>query len=179
MTTQKIRLLGDSVLSSLSIKVTTFDKELRGLVKDLTETMVATDAAGLSAPQIGVSSRVFVYRIGDTIGHVVNPRLHLSQEIQDGPEGCMSLPDLQFDVKRSMLVIAQGFNEYGEPVEIIGTQRLSRIIQHETDHLDGILFIERLPPGERERALAEVFKSQWFNATLLNDGKPLVKISPH
>ena len=89
--------MGDPVLRTPAATVDTFDKELRKLVKNLTETMQDAPGAGLAAPQIGVSLRVFTYWVDDEIGHLVNPDLDLSSDIQDGEEGCLSLPGLTFD----------------------------------------------------------------------------------
>src|SRR4051812_41154632 len=137
---QPIRLFGDPVLRTPAAEVTDFDKELRQLVKDLTETMMDAPGVGLAAPQIGVSLRVFTYWVDDVLGHLVNPTLDLSSELQDGEEGCLSLPGLAFDTPRALRVVAKGQDMFGEPVVIEGSELLARCIQHETDHLDGILF---------------------------------------
>ena len=101
--------------------VTTFDKELRRLVKDLTDTMRDAPGSGLAAPQIGVSLRVFTYDIDDEIGHLINPVLGpFSEEMMDGDEGCLSIPDLAFELKRPERVVAVGQNMYGDPVTIEG-----------------------------------------------------------
>lgn len=174
MSIQPIRLFGDPVLTTAAMPVVDFDKELRQLVADLTETMLAAPGAGLAAPQIGVGLRVFTYWVDDVVGHLINPSLDLSEEIQDGPEGCLSLPDLTFDTKRAMRVVAKGFNMYGEPVLIEGTQLLARAIQHETDHLDGIIFIDRLDAEGRKAAMKVIREAEWFGAPA-----PQIKLSPH
>ena len=97
-------------------------------------------APGLAAPQIGVGLRVFTYWVDGVLGHLVNPVLDLSDDEQDGPEGCLSIPGLAFDTKRALSVVAAGQNMWGEPVVLEGTQLLARCVQHETDHLDGILW---------------------------------------
>ena len=173
MTVQPIRLFGDPVLRTPALEVTTFDKELRVLVKDLTETMTAAPGSGLAAPQIGVSLRVFTYDDGETHGHLINPTLDLSDEQQDGPEGCLSIPELTFDTKRAERAVAKGFNMHGEPVVIEGTDLLARIVQHETDHLDGVLFIDRLDREARKEAMRLIRESDWFGSP------PTVKFSPH
>jgi peptide deformylase len=173
VTVQPIRLFGDPVLRTPAVPVDTFDKELRVLVHDLAETMEAAPGAGLAAPQIGVSLRVFTYNDGSGVGHLINPSLDLSEELQDGPEGCLSLPDLTFDTKRAWRVVAKGFNEHGEPVTLEGTEFLARIVQHETDHLDGVLFIDRLDREARKEAMKLIRESEWFGAP------PTVKLSPH
>ena len=174
MGVQQIRLFGDPVLTSPAIAVDTFDKELRKLVKDLTETMLDAPGAGLAAPQIGVSLRVFVYDVDEVVGHLINPVLDLSEEQQDGDEGCLSLPGLAFDTKRSMHVVAKGMNMHGEPVIVEGTELLARCVQHETDHLDGILFVDRLDTATRKEAMKAIREAEWFGQQA-----PQVKISPH
>ena len=102
MTAQPIRLFGDPVLRSPAAPVEVFDKELRNLVRDLTETMQQAPGAGLSANQIGVALRVFTYDIDGVVGHLINPDLDLSSEMEEGPEGCLSLPGLTFDTPRAI-----------------------------------------------------------------------------
>jgi peptide deformylase len=178
VTVQTIRLFGDPVLRTPAEPVTTFDKELRTLVADLTETMLDAPGAGLAAPQIGVGLRVFAYHVDDEqAGHLINPVLHFpSAEEQDGEEGCLSIPGLAFDCVRRAHVVAHGQNEYGDPVTVEGTARLSRCIQHETDHLDGVLFVDRLDLDARKAAMRAIREAEWFGATA---SPPTVKVSPH
>jgi peptide deformylase len=171
---QPIRLFGDPVLRTPAAVVTDFDKELRTLVEDLTDTMREAPGAGLAAPQIGVGLRVFTWWVDDELGHLVNPVLHLSEDSQDGGEGCLSLPGLVFPTKRALRVVAKGQNMYGEPVEIVGSELLARCVQHETDHLDGILFIDRLDPETRRQALRAIREASW-NA----ESAPQIRLSPH
>ena len=175
MAIQPIRLFGDPVLRTPASSVTDFDKELRTLVKDLTDTMLEAPGAGLAAPQIGVGLRVFTWYVDGELGHLVNPSLDLSDEEQDGPEGCLSVPDLTFDCKRAMSVVAKGWNMYGDPVSVEGSELLARAIQHETDHLDGVLFIDRLDRETRKAAMKAIREADWFNA----GSPPTVKVSPH
>ena len=175
MAVQPIRLFGDPVLTTPAEAVTTFDKELRVLVKDLTDTMIDAPGVGLAAPQIGVSVRVFTYDVDDTIGHLVNPQIGIvSDEEQDGDEGCLSFPGLAFPTKRRERVVASGFNMHGEPVTIEGSALLARCIQHEVDHLDGILFIDRMDPQQRKLAMKAIREAEWSGLS-----EPVVKISPH
>ena len=174
MAIQPIRLFGDPVLRKPAIEVVDFDKELRKLVADLTDTMLEAPGAGLAAPQIGVGLRAFTWNVDGEVGHLVNPRLELSQEIQDGPEGCLSIPGLTIDCRRALSVVAHGFDMYGEPVTISGSDYLARAIQHETDHLDGVLFVDRLDPEARKAAMKAIRESDWFGLE-----KPTVKVSPH
>ncbi len=170
---QPIRLFGDPVLRTPAEPVKDFDKELRGLVKDLSETMLEAPGVGLAAPQIGVSLRVFTYFVDDVLGHLVNPTLDLSDDEQDGDEGCLSIPGLAFPTKRAMSVVAKGWNMYGEPVTVEGTEMLARCVQHETDHLDGVLFVDRLDREARKAALREIRAAEWFGDDVT------VRVSPH
>ncbi len=174
MAIQPIRLFGDPVLRTPAQPVTDFDKELRQLVKDLEETMMDAPGAGLAAPQIGVGLRVFTYYVDDVLGHLINPSLDLSDEEQEGEEGCLSFPGLAYDCRRAYGVVAKGFDMHGEPVVIEGTELLARAIQHETDHLDGVLFIDRLDKAQRKLALKAIREAEWAGAPA-----PAVKISPH
>ena len=174
MSIRPIRLFGDPVLRTPAVPVVDFDKELRTLVSDLTDTMLDAPGAGLAAPQLGVGLRVFTWYVGGEPGHLVNPELTLSEEIQDGPEGCLSIPGLRIDCKRAFSVVARGFDMYGEPVTVEGTEILARAIQHETDHLDGVLFIDRLDREARRAAMKEIRESAWFGQEA-----PTVRFSPH
>lgn len=174
MSVLPIRLFGDPVLRMTAQPVTVFDKELRTLVKDLTDTMVEAPGAGLAAPQLGVSLRVFTYQVDGVLGHLVNPDLTLTTEQQDGPEGCLSLPGLRFDCRRAHGVVARGFDMYGEPVTVEGTELLARCIQHETDHLDGIIFVDRLDPETRRAAMRAIREAEWAG-----EAAPPVRPSPH
>ncbi len=174
MSVRPIRLFGDPVLRTPAVQVVDFDKELRTLVSDLTDTMLDAPGAGLAAPQLGVGLRVFTWHVHGELGHLVNPQLSLSEEIQDGSEGCLSIPGLSIDCKRALSVVAHGFDMYGEPVIIEGSEMLSRAIQHETDHLDGILFVDRLDPETKKAALEAIRLAEWAN-----EPPPVVKASPH
>jgi len=168
-----IRLFGDPVLRTPAATVTSFDKEIRTLVTDLVDTMLDAPGAGLAAPQIGVGLRVFTWNVEGHVGHLINPQLSLSEVTQDGPEGCLSLPGLSIDCIRAQSVVATGFNLHGEPVTIEGSDLLARAIQHETDHLDGILFIDRLDQQARKAAMKTIRESDWFGPDTQ------VKVSPH
>ena len=179
MSIQPIRLFGDPVLVTRATEVVDFDKELRNLISDLTETMIEAPGAGLAAPQIGVSLRVFVWDVDDELGHLINPTLDLSDELQDGEEGCLSFPDLRDPTPRSMRVVAKGFNMYGDPIKVEGSEMLARAIQHETDHLDGIVFIDRLSQADRKLAMKEIRDSEWFGSATADGNSPIIKVSPH
>lgn len=174
MAVKDIRLFGDPVLRTPAAEVVDFDKELRQLVADLTDTMREAPGAGLAAPQIGVGLRVFTYWVDDVLGHLVNPNLDLSQERQDGEEGCLSFPGIYADTPRALRVVARGFDQHGEPVVIEGSELLARCIQHETDHLDGILFIDRMDRDQRKLAMKAIREAAWAGGPT-----PTVKVSPH
>lgn len=174
MAIQPIRLFGDPILRRPAVEVVDFDKELRRLVEDLTDTMLDAPGAGLAAPQIGVGLRVFTWNVDGEVGHLVNPTLELSEEQQDGLEGCLSIPEMTFECLRALSVVANGFDVHGEPVTIHGTDYLARAIQHETDHLDGVLFVDRLDEATRKQAMKEIREAEWFGAA-----PPTVKLSPH
>ena len=156
------------------MEIVDFDKELRTLISDLTDTMLDAPGAGLAAPQIGVGLRAFTWNVDGEVGHLINPSLDLSEELQDGPEGCLSLPELTYDCKRALSLVAKGFNMYGDPVVIEGTELLARAIQHETDHLDGVLFIDRLDTDARKAAMKAIREAEWFGLE-----RPNVRVSPH
>jgi peptide deformylase len=169
-------LLGDPVLRTPADLVTDFDKELRTLVADLTETMLDAPGLGLAAPQIGVGLRVFAYHLDEEqSGHLINPVLHFpSDEEQDGEEGCLSIPGLKFDCRRRQHVVAHGQNMYGDPITVEGTELLARCVQHETDHLDGVLFVDRLDAETKKAAMKAIREAEWSGLT-----PPQVKVSPH
>jgi peptide deformylase len=179
MPLQQIRLFGDPVLLTPASPVVDFDKELRKLVQDLTDTMIAAPGAGLAAPQIGVPLRVFVWDVDEELGHLINPTLDLSDDQQEGEEGCLSFPSLSYSTKRSLRVVAKGWNMHGEPVTVEGSELLARAIQHETDHLDGIVFIDRLDEQTRKIAMKDIRESAWFTEALGSGNTPRVKVSPH
>lgn len=174
MSVKDIRLFGDPILRTPATEVVDFDKELRQLVADLTDTMLDAPGAGLAAPQIGVGLRVFTYHVDGVLGHLINPVLDLSDERQDGPEGCLSFPGLSIDTPRALRVVARGQDQHGEPVLLEGSEFLARAVQHETDHLDGILFIDRLDSQARKAAMKLIRESEWAAAE-----RPVIRTSPH
>jgi peptide deformylase len=154
VTIRPIRELGDPVLRTPADEVLAFDKDLAALVRDLEETVDHPGRAGLAAPQIGVSARVFSYNVDGVIGHLVNPRIvELSEETQDGDEGCLSIPGLWAPTVRAMEAVVEGFDVHGEPLRLSGTGLMARCLQHEVDHLDGKVFLDRLAGEARKTAL--------------------------
>jgi peptide deformylase len=143
-------------------EVEAIDDDVRALVDDLLETMYAEDGIGLAAPQIGVPLRVFVYDVRDDEldpGVLVNPRIVEATGKQKEVEGCLSIPGLDEVVERSGQVVVEGLDRDGEPVRIEATGLLSRCLQHENDHLDGVLFIDRVSPLKRRMLLKKWSKT--------------------
>ena len=176
MSLQEIRRFGDPVLITPAALVVDFDKEIRTLIADLTETMLNAPGAGLAAPQIGVSLRAFVWHVDDVLGHLINPTLVMSGDIEIDEEGCLSFPDLTYPTPRSLRAVARGFNMFGEAIEVDGSELLARALQHENDHLDGILFIDRMSKAERKVAMKEIRESEWFSESTRDI---TIKTSPH
>jgi peptide deformylase len=118
---------------------------------------------------------VFVFDVDGVRGHLVNPGLDFpGEDEQEGLEGCLSFPGLYFDVRRRRDVVAQGFTERADPVQVVGSDTLARCLQHETDHLDGVLFIDRMGPPTRKAAMKAIREADWRN-----QAPPVVKVSPH
>ena len=154
---------GDAALHARANPVTTFDDRLHHLLRDMTETMHAAPGVGLAAPQIGVPSRVFVVdvTVGRTPGQlyeVVNPELVVCEGMQMEEEGCLSLPGFNATVVRPARAVVNGFDREGRPITIEGTGLLARALQHEMDHLDGSLFVDRLRGIKRDVIIRKVQK---------------------
>jgi peptide deformylase len=160
MTVRPIRIFGDPVLRTEADPVTAFDADLRALVTDLEDTVREPGRAGVAAPQIGVSLRVFSYNVAGQVGHLVNPVLSDLDGEQDDDEACLSLPGLGFPTRRAMTVTARGFDQHGEPLVIHGAGFLARALQHETDHLAGRLYIDTLTGDVRRQALRELRRAR-------------------
>jgi peptide deformylase len=156
VTVRPIRRYGDPVLRTPAEPVVAFDAALRALIADLEDTVREPGRAGVAAPQIGVGLRAFSYHVGGAVGHLVNPVLSDFDGGQDDEEGCLSLPGLEFPTVRAWSVTVSGVDRFGEPVTVVGTGLLARALQHETDHLDGRLFIDTLTGDVRRQALREL-----------------------
>lgn len=155
MAVRPIRLYGDPVLHTPSHPVTAFDHALRTLIADMIDTMIDAPGVGLAAPQVGVALRVFVYDVDGVIGHIVNPTLTLTGDLHE-VEGCLSVPELRYARHRYAHAVAEGFDQYGEPLRLEGEGLLARCFQHETDHLDGMLYLENLAPDDKADALKRI-----------------------
>lgn len=156
MTIQPLRLFGDPVLRTECDPVTRFDDATGRLVDDLLENVLLPGRAGLAAPQIGVSLAAFSYNIDGQHGYVINPLVAEASGEYDGPEGCLSIPGVYADTVRPMRTVVTGVDRHGDPITVTGTGELSRALQHETDHLRGVLFVDRLTGQERKDALAQI-----------------------
>ena len=153
----RIRLFGDPVLREKARPVEKITDVHRRLVDDMIETMRAAPGVGLAGPQVGVLERVFVYGVEDDVGAIFNPVIVArSRDLIDEEEGCLSLPGLLYPVTRHVGVRVEGVDENGLPVAKEGTELLARVFQHEIDHLDGILFTDRLDDGLRKKAMREL-----------------------
>lgn len=146
---KKIRLLGDPVLRKKSKNVERVDETTVSLIKDLFETMYATDGIGLAAPQIGVSLRIFVMDDGKPRVFINPEIIYKSEEKEIAEEGCLSVPEVFEDVERSKEVTVRYMNEHGEEVEESFVDYSARVVQHEYDHLQGVLFIDLIPSSRR------------------------------
>jgi peptide deformylase len=158
-----IRILGDPVLRTPSDPVTRFDEELRALVNDLFDTIDEDPdgRAGLAAAQIGVGVQAFAYDVPQGRGYVVNPRIEVSGEMITEDEGCLSLPGLWFPTPRYAKAVVTGVDLTGAPVRLAGAGHLARVFQHETDHLAGKVYVDRLSGDVRKEALRAVRAANW------------------
>lgn len=163
MAVRDIRLFGDPVLKARSAEIAEIDDAVRALVRDLLETVEPPGRAGVAAPQIGVGLRAFSYNIDGDIGYVLNPVLvEVRGDAEPVGEGCLSVPGLWHDALRHPWARVEGIDLDGAPVVLEGEGLLAQALQHETDHLDGTLYLERLTPEERRIAMREIRESAWF-----------------
>lgn len=164
MAVRQIRLIGDPVLRTKAQEVTEFGPELHKLIEDMMETMRDTEGVGLAAPQIGVEQRVFVFEVGEMVGHIINPVLTNSDEVQEPRnEGCLSIPGLSYPVVRFRQTKITGQDMHGNNLEIMGEDLLATVFQHENDHLDGVLFIDRLVKADKRAAQAQLNSVDYQN----------------
>ncbi|MGO4385502.1 peptide deformylase [Specibacter sp. RAF43] len=161
-----IRIIGDPVLRTVAEEVTDFGPELAKLIVDMMETMVDVGGAGLAAPQVGVNKRIFTYAVDGREGHVINPVIVASDDFApDQPEGCLSVPGLGYPVRRHRWVRLTGVDRNGEAVDLEATGQLAKCFQHETDHLDGKLYVDRLDGEDRKNALRAIRTANYHNVT--------------
>jgi peptide deformylase len=160
MTVRPLRLLGDPLLRTPSEPVTRFDEALSRLVTDLLETVQLPGRAGLAANQIGSSLAVFAYNMDGRLGYVINPRVTAADGRQEGLEACLSIPGVTASRERPATVTVAGIDLRQRPVAVTGTGELARCLQHETDHLRGELYIDRLGPQERRAVMRQLWPAR-------------------
>ncbi len=157
MAMREIRTVGDPVLRTPCDPITSIDDRVRSLVVDLVETVDHDGRAGLAANQIGVGLRAFSWNIEDEVGYVLNPTIvELSDDFQDGDEGCLSVPGLWYPTRRAWSARVVGEDLAGNEVVIEGTELMARCLQHEVDHLDGHLYLDRLERSVRQKAMRAI-----------------------
>lgn len=163
MTVREIRLYGDPVLRTVSTAIEDIDEGVRALIADLVDTVELPGRAGVAANQIGFALRAFSYNIDGDIGYVINPVL---TEVRGEPElvgeGCLSVPGLWHDTPRHPWARVEGIDLDGQPVVLEGEGLLAQALQHETDHLEGRVYLSRLEGDVRKQAMREVRESDWF-----------------
>jgi len=158
-----IRLFGDPVLKTASAPVEQIDDRVRALVDDLVDSVKLPGRAGVAASQIGVNLRVFSYNVDGEVGYVINPRIvELSGELEAIDEGCLSVPGLWHKTPRYAFARVRGIDLEGNEIELSGGGLMAQALQHETDHLDGLLYLDRLEKEERRAAMKAVRESDWF-----------------
>ncbi|MCU1405919.1 MAG: peptide deformylase [Glaciihabitans sp.] len=163
MTERQIRLFGDPVLRSACDPITPGDKRAAGLIEDLLETVRVPGRAGVAANQIGVGQRAFSYNIDGVVGYIINPVLvEVRGEAEIVDEGCLSVPGFYFPRLRHPFARVTGIDLDGNPIELSGEGLMAQALQHETDHLDGHLYIEGLEPETKREAMREIRKAPWY-----------------
>lgn len=155
-----IRLYGDPVLRTRASEVTEVDRGARRLMKNMSQTMQEAPGIGLAAPQVGVLRRIIVWENGEDQGSLANPVILERDGEVEGEEGCLSMPGINYPVLRAKLILVEGLDAKGEPVRFETQDLTARIIQHEVDHLNGVLFIDHLPPDLRKEAIATLRELQ-------------------
>ncbi|WP_394552162.1 peptide deformylase [Agromyces sp. MMS24-JH15] len=163
MPERPIRLFGDPVLKTVSAPVEQVDDRVRGLVADLLDSVRVPGRAGVAASQIGVNLRVFSYNIDGDVGYVINPVIvELAGEVETIDEGCLSVPGLWQKTPRHSFARVRGIDLDGNEIEVSGSGLMAQALQHECDHLDGLLYLDRLDKDERRIAMRRVRESDWF-----------------
>ncbi|MES2169340.1 MAG: peptide deformylase [Actinomycetota bacterium] len=162
MTERQIRIFGDPVLKTVSDPIRPTD-DVRALIEDLMETVEVPGRAGVAAPQIGVNQRAFSFNVDGEIGYIINPELvEVSGEPELVDEGCLSIPGFYFPRMRYPYARVTGIDLDGNRVELSGEGVMAQALQHETDHLDGKLFIDGLDKEGRREAMAAIRNAPWF-----------------
>jgi len=156
MSQYQIRVFGDPVLRKVAQEVSEIDGKLVKLAENMLETMYAEPGIGLAAPQVGVQRRFFVYDLGDGPQGLVNPVIEESDGEWEYEEGCLSVPGLSWDIVRPKQIHVTGYNLDGDEVSFEADELMARMIQHELDHLDGVMLIDHLDRGTRKKAMRKL-----------------------
>ncbi|MFM8927267.1 MAG: peptide deformylase [Rhodoluna sp.] len=163
MAVRQIRLYGDPVLKTVCDPIKEFNKAVQGLVDDLLDTTKVPGRAGVAANQIGISLRAFSYNVENQVGYLLNPEdLEVFGEPELVDEGCLSLPGLWHQTLRYPEAQLSGHQLDGSKVTIRGTGVLAQALQHELDHLNGLVYLDRLSQTERKIAMATLRETDWF-----------------
>lgn len=163
MTVRTIRYYGDPVLRTPADPIRAVDDHVRALVQDLLDTTDMEGRAGVAAPQIGVGLRAFSYHIDGEVGYILNPELvEVSGEPEEIDEGCLSVPGLWFKTQRYPYARVRGTDLEGNEVVLEGEGLMAQMLQHETDHLNGTVFVDTLSKDERRAAMRQIRESDWF-----------------
>lgn len=163
MAVREIRLFGDPVLKTASLPIPEITDSIRALIADLEQTTALAGRAGVAANQIGVNLRAFGYHVEGVVGHFINPEIFdKSGELVELDEGCLSLPDIWSKTPRYSKVSIRGQKITGELVEIQAEGLLAQVFQHEVDHLDGLVYLDRLDAPARKVCLSALRQTSWF-----------------
>ena len=163
MTVREIRLFGDPVLKTVSDPITVFDSKTESLIQDLLDTTQLPGRAGVAAPQIGVNLRAFSYNVDGELGYLINPKIvELSGPVTLVDEGCLSVPELWHKTPRYEFAHVVGVDLLGNQVDLKGKGLMAQAIQHECDHLDGLVYLDRLQDDERKAAMKNLRATDWF-----------------
>lgn len=160
MAVRPLRLFGDPVLRTPCRQVTRFDRQVAQLVDDLMDTVTLPGRAGLAAPQIGVDVAAFSFEIDGHRGYVLNPVMVSADDEYDGLEACLSIPGVSAETRRGRHAVVEGVDKHGDPMRVEGSDEFARCLQHETDHLSGLLYIDRLTGDQRRDALRQIRELQ-------------------
>ena len=163
MAERPIRIFGDPVLKTPTEPIVEIDDHVRALVQDLLDSVAIPGRAGVAATQIGVGLRAFSYNVEGRVGYILNPKLVATEgELELVDEGCLSVPGLWFKTPRYPFARVTGIDLDGAPVTLEGTGLMAQALQHETDHLDGLVYLDRLDAPTRREAMKQVRESDWF-----------------
>lgn len=163
MADRPIRKFGDPVLRTMCEPVTQFGESTVALAQDLLDTAAPEGRAAVAAPQIGIAVRAFGYDVDGRRGVVFNPEVVATEgELRDIEEGCLSVPGMFFPTPRYERATVRGVDEHGKPIEVSGEGVFAQMLQHETDHLNGVVYVQTLPSERRKEAMRKIRQSEWF-----------------